>query len=257
MRTLISAAALVVVAGGAGIAAAQSCPPGAVDRVESLVRAERHVDAHLVAEVLATLCPEDPELPKLRVLDAVALLRLDEDVRGRELLDGLDGEEARVVLAWSHARRRDRDGFRRAAEKLSAEARGRLEAYAAIGGKRFARVTTDPYLVAKHEEYLDARTRSPGFAGLLSAVLPGAGQAYAGSWQGAAVSFVLNAVLICATVELIREEHYFTAGATGLAASIFYVGNILNAADLAARANDVASEPHRREIERRLIPEAR
>jgi hypothetical protein len=37
---------------------------------------------------------------------------------------------------------------------------------------------------------------------------------------------------------------------------VFYVGNILNAADLAVRRNDVASRPSYRALEELLVPEA-
>lgn len=254
MRALVI---LLLLAADAAADTAQ-CPPGAIDRVEELLEKDRLVDAHLVAEVLATICPTDADAPRLRTLDAVALLRLDEDVRGRELLDGVDSEEARVLLAWSHLRRRDRDGYRRAAARLSAASRQRLDALDAVGSaSRFRRATRDPFLLQAHDDYLDSRCKSPVFAGLLSAILPGAGQAYSGSWQGAAVAFVLNGILIGATVELARDEKYFSAGAVGLAASVFYVGNILNAADLAERANDMNSRPAYRVLEERLVPETR
>lgn len=70
------------------------------------------------------------------------------------------------------------------------------------------------------------------------------------------MSFVISGVLIGATVELARHELYFSAGATGLAASLFYVGNVMNAAAAAARANDVASTGAHRALERLLLPEA-
>jgi hypothetical protein len=105
-------------------------------------------------------------------------------------------------------------------------------------------------------DYQRAHVRRPWLAGVLSAVLPGAGQAYAGSWQGAAVALVLNAALIGATAELATRRLYFSAAAAGTAASIFYVGNILNAADLAQRRNERASAPAREAMERLLIPEA-
>ena len=99
-------------------------------------------------------------------------------------------------------------------------------------------------------------TKRPWLAAGMSVVLPGAGQAYAGSWQGAAVAFLMNAFLIGASVELVSHKLYLSAGAAGLAASFFYVGNVLNAADLAARRNEMAAAPARLELERQLLPEA-
>jgi hypothetical protein len=185
-----------------------------------------------------------------------------------ELLSNVAGSasaqapRARVVLAWSHLRGGDRQAYASAVSALPEPARARLDTLAATGARgRFERASLglDAALrvdaLAAHERYLAARGKAPWFAGVLSAILPGAGQVYAGSWQGAAVSFVLNGVLIGATVELARNELYFSAAATGLAASVFYLGNILNAADLAARWNDRASEAPRDQLDRILLPE--
>ncbi|HLB79857.1 MAG TPA: hypothetical protein VJJ77_05085, partial [Dongiaceae bacterium] len=98
--------------------------------------------------------------------------------------------------------------------------------------------------------------KRPWLAGLLSALVPGLGHGYAGAWDAAAVALVLDGVLIGSTIELARRELWFTAGATGLAASVFYVGNILSAADLAERRNAVAAAPAWEELERVLVPEA-
>jgi hypothetical protein len=111
-------------------------------------------------------------------------------------------------------------------------------------------------VAARFGEYQQAHARRPWLAGVFSAFLPGAGQAYAGSWQGAAVAFVLNAALIGATVELAHRRMYFSATAAGTAASIFYLGNIINAADLAQRRNERAAAPAREALERLLVPEA-
>jgi hypothetical protein len=112
-------------------------------------------------------------------------------------------------------------------------------------------------LLAAHERYEEARhIRRPWLGGLLSAVLPGAGQAYAGSAAAAAAAFVLNAVFISGTVELARHELYATAVAAGMTASFFYVGNVLSAIDLATRRNARAAEAPFEALERMLVPEA-
>jgi TM2 domain-containing membrane protein YozV len=120
---------------------------------------------------------------------------------------------------------------------------------------RSARLATAGQARAAYARYRDAREKSPAFAGVLSALIPGAGQLYAGSLQAAAVTFVLNGLFIGATVELARDEHYFTAAAAGTAASFFYVGGIMNAVDLARRRNDIAQELHREALESLLVPE--
>jgi hypothetical protein len=243
------------------------CPPEATARLEAALRAGDDVDAHHLAQALDALCPGDPAAAHWRLLDAVALTRLEETPRARALLQaGLRGPDAALqaraaaLLAWSLWRTGDGDAFHAALARVPEPARLRLEALAAAGEDEFgsAAARLDPTLRARAvelERRASARERRPWLAGTLSAIVPGLGQAYAGSWQGAAVAFVLNGVLIGATVELARKELYFAAGATGLAASIFYVGNIANAADLARRRNEIASEGARDALERALVPE--
>jgi hypothetical protein len=99
-------------------------------------------------------------------------------------------------------------------------------------------------------------TKRPWLAGTLSTLVPGLGQAYAGSWQGAALSLLLNGIFVAATVELAQHELYLASATTGLAGSIFYVGNILNAVDLARRYNEGATQGRRKELKSLLVPEA-
>src|SRR5690606_34632281 len=106
-----------------------------------------------------------------------------------------------------------------------------------------------------YERFERRHRKRPWLAGALSAVVPGLGQAYAGSWESAAVSFVLNGALIGATVELARRDFYAASTVTGLAGSVFYLGSVLSAADLARRHNQRAAEPERRALERLLLPE--
>jgi hypothetical protein len=90
---------------------------------------------------------------------------------------------------------------------------------------------------------------------MLSAVLPGSGQLYAGSLQAAAVTFALNALFIGATVELARDHDYWTATAAGTVASFFYIGGVINAADLARRRDQLAAQPDADALEELLLPE--
>ena len=69
------------------------------------------------------------------------------------------------------------------------------------------------------------------------------------------MTFVLNGLFVAATVELVRDEKYFTAAAAGTAASFFYVGGIMNAVDLAQRRNERASEDEAKDLEKLLVPE--
>ncbi|AZZ36993.1 hypothetical protein CIK05_09370 [Bdellovibrio sp. qaytius] len=75
--------------------------------------------------------------------------------------------------------------------------------------------------------------KSPTVAGTLSAFIPGAGQAYTGSWQSGAMAFVLNALFLSATLDLVDHDLHAAALASGVVFSITYLGNILNAAESA------------------------
>ena len=257
MRALIAFAFLLAPA-----RAAAECS-AAASRPAELLRAGQAVDAHLVAEVLLAVCPDAAAAESWRIADALALHRLDEHERARARLAQVAGPRAGVLVAWSYLDAGDRQAYRSAARALSPEAAARLAVLAAVDDGEAFRATSAQLDAAlreasghAHAEYRRARGKSPTAAALLSAVLPGAGQAYAGSWQAAGIAFVLNAVLIGATVELADHELYLGAATTGLAASVFYVGNILNAADLAERRNDVASRPSYRALEELLVPEA-
>ncbi len=84
--------------------------------------------------------------------------------------------------------------------------------------------------------------KRPVLAGTLSAVLPGAGQAYVGRWGEAASAVLVNGLLIAAAAELYRRELWFGAGAVTFLELGFYGGGIASAANGARRANRVAWE---------------
>jgi hypothetical protein len=168
-----------------------------------------------------------------------------------------------VLHAWSFTRDRDQQAFDNALAQLPPQPRLRLQILERVGApavlpllERLEPGARDGVRSTVAQLWSAEHTRRPWLAASLSVVLPGAGQAYAGSWQGAAVAFVLNAALIGACAELAVHKLYVTAGAAGLAASFFYAGNIMNAADLARRRNEMASAPARLELEHLLLPEA-
>jgi hypothetical protein len=255
----------------AGSAFADPCDSGQLGRtmVEKL-RARHLLDVHGLALVAQSLCPASPERFAWATWDALALEDLDEPLRAQALLHEVattapapERDRAAVLLTWLHLRQGDTAAFEGARTRLASADATRLAVLAALDDRdEFAkRLALLPearrgQTSTHYAEYQHAHVRRPWLAGVMSGVLPGAGQAYAGSWQGAAVAFVLNAALIGATAELATRRLYFSAAAAGTAASVFYVGNILNAADLAQRRNERASAPARESIERLLIPEA-
>ena len=242
--------------------------PAITHRVAALVRARRFADAHHAVVGLRVGCGDPPAAEAWRLLDDIALIRLDDRVTAlgdlRELADhAKHPEPATLVLGWAYAMDRDPQA---AAVVLAHVPSPRAAAISALGSiddpdelatwlpklspeqAAAARTLIDRYDAAAH-------TKHPAVAGALSAILPGLGQIYSGSLQAAALTFVLNALFISTTVEQARDHHYATAAAAATVASFFYVGGIINAVDLSRRRNRLAAEPHRTALELLLVPE--
>lgn len=113
-----------------------------------------------------------------------------------------------------------------------------------------------PELNRSHELYVQTKTtKRPWIAGTLSAILPGAGQAYVGSYQAAALSFMFNALLLGATLEFNRKDMDFAAATSGVMFSMTYLGNIASAVKGASQINEAASEGHEVVLRQGLLPE--
>ena len=87
------------------------------------------------------------------------------------------------------------------------------------------------------EQQQELPRKSPLVAGLLSALLPGAGHLYAGHPGDGITSFFLNGLFIAGTVVAVRQENYPVAGVVGVIGIPFYLGNIYGAANAAAKWN--------------------
>jgi hypothetical protein len=212
--------------------------PAVTGRLAALVHARRFADAHHAATDLRVQCGNQESW---RLLDDVALIRLEDRVYALADLTNRDTEAASAILP-----------------RIPEPRRAALIALAALPDEdRFAAAarSLDPRALALGRRYHAARVKSPALAGVMSAVLPGSGQLYAGSLQAAAVTLVLNSLFIGATVELARDKDYVTAAAAGTAASVFYLGGIINAADLARRRNRIAQQPYADALEELLLPE--
>ena len=79
--------------------------------------------------------------------------------------------------------------------------------------------------------------RSPGLAEALSAVVPGAGQAYAGRPRDGFRHLLFNAAMIATVVSFARHGEGPAAYVAGTFAFPFYAGNILGAGEAARRHN--------------------
>ena len=85
--------------------------------------------------------------------------------------------------------------------------------------------------------YRDLPRKSPGLAGTLSAMLPGAGHLYCDRPRDGVVSLVLNGVFLWGTYAAIQEEQWALAGILGFFELGWYSGNIVSSANAAHKWN--------------------
>jgi hypothetical protein len=103
--------------------------------------------------------------------------------------------------------------------------------------------------------FLDVPTKSPWVAGGLSAVIPGAGQAYVGAWQSGLYSFVINSLFLATALELNRKGLQTSSLAAGAVFSVTYFGGILAATQAAHLYNENQVRPFETDLHRKLFPE--
>ena len=90
--------------------------------------------------------------------------------------------------------------------------------------------TTDDKLDTLFVNAVDVPQKSPQLAKVLSAIIPGAGQVYAGDWRNGLNALALNGVLGYLTVDAALDRHYVDAALWGgLIFSRYYRGNIFRA----------------------------
>jgi tol-pal system protein YbgF len=87
--------------------------------------------------------------------------------------------------------------------------------------------------------------KDPAVAGAL-AIIPGLGHVYTNRYKDALISFLINGLLIWATVEAFNESHEVLGGILGFVGLGFYSGNIYSAVSGAHKYNLKAKEDFRR-----------
>jgi len=97
--------------------------------------------------------------------------------------------------------------------------------------------------------------KSSFLAGGLSAVVPGLGQAYVGTYQSGAMAFLLNALFLSSTLEFQNKGLYSASLISGVVFSITYLGNILNASQSAVVFNQNYNSYQIEQERRRSLPE--
>jgi len=106
-----------------------------------------------------------------------------------------------------------------------------------------------PVLTSLAADGLRLPRRSPVVAGLLSALLPGMGQTYAGRWQDGGFSFLLISAAAWATYQAHEDDHTVRLAVFGLGGGVFYLGNIYGAIAAALQFNHRVQVHHFRHIE--------
>lgn len=76
---------------------------------------------------------------------------------------------------------------------------------------------------------LSSKERSPWTAAVLAGLFPGAGHAYLGRWEDAALVFMVNGAFLGATLEAVEKKQPALAGGMALAELLWYSGNIFSA----------------------------
>ena len=108
----------------------------------------------------------------------------------------------------------------------------------AEAGEVLRNYTTDEKLDTLLENAVNAPQKSARLAKVLSAILPGAGQVYAGNWRSGLNAFALNGVLGYLTVDAVLERHYVDAALwAGVIFSRYYRGNIYRAEEAVLQFN--------------------
>ena len=102
--------------------------------------------------------------------------------------------------------------------------------------------TTDDRLDTLFEAALNSPQKSTGVAKVLSTILPGAGQIYAGDWRDGLNAFLLNGALGFLTIDAVFAEHYTDAVLwAGTFFLRYYRGNTFRAQEAARQFNLRAS----------------
>ena len=98
------------------------------------------------------------------------------------------------------------------------------------------------------DQYGELPQKSEVLAGILSAVIPGAGYAYAGDYGTAFMSFAVNGAFIAAAWTAFAQELYAVGALAGGVGAPFYIGNIYGSALAVKKANMAVRQEMRERI---------
>ena len=113
----------------------------------------------------------------------------------------------------------------------------------------------DPYLPAAKmalSKWRQQQKKSPLLGGVLSAIVPGAGYAYAGSYLTAVSALVFNGLMSYAAVSSYQSGNKGMGLLTGLFGVAFYIGNIQGSVKQVRRVNAAGSQKIIRQFEQHI-----
>ena len=98
------------------------------------------------------------------------------------------------------------------------------------------------------EGYADLPQKSEVLAGIMSALLPGAGYAYAGDYGTAVMSLLVNGAFIAGTWTAFAQELYAVGALAGGVGVPFYIGNIYGSALAVKKWNQAVKREARERV---------
>ncbi|MDT8420228.1 MAG: tetratricopeptide repeat protein [Desulfuromonadales bacterium] len=206
----------------------------------SLIAGKRWLQADLALEALIETSPDSSEATAARRDYAdIAFERSDYRLARERYLALAETSEDRATLEHAHYR----IGWTLLEENQPEQAR---LSFARLAPQRAEQ------LVAALDDYQQLPHKSPLLAGFLSALLPGAGQAYTGRYKQAALAFCLNAAFIYGSIEAVENDNYTVGGILLFFESGWYTGNIYNAVNNAHKFNQRQQAKHKGEMRQRF-----
>jgi hypothetical protein len=176
------------------------------------------------AEAFGRLAALDPANPSAPLSRGAALYRAGRHEEARAALSGRDGEAASTLATLSWLRE---------------------------GGEGEPPAGIDTALVGEHETL---PRKSPATAGILSAVIPGAGHLYVDRPRDALTALLINGLFTWGAVRSAREDQWGLAGVLGAVELFWYSGTIVGAVNGAHKWNAREEERFYRTHEAGAVP---
>lgn len=214
-------------------------PRAALRIAEGYLAGERWAEAEQALNSLTQAYPDTPQAARAALLYAETPYRRGDFAVARhryrrlseEAGDPRTREEARYRLAWTLIEEDRYDQAREHLLQLNRDAAGNL--------------------AGEMERMERLPRKSPALAGGLSAVLPGAGQLYAGRPRDAALALLLNAAFLWGTLEAFNDGNAVVGGILLFFEAGWYSGNIYNAVNNAHKHNRDVREEERKKLRTR------